>query len=230
MTVYGRIARVGMVLGLAVAAAGLTGCEALMPHKEITPTKAISTLSAPAGEAGEPAEGHFVTKWLMLGPFTFGEDDFGGDQQQPSADEAFMPKEARLDGTQEPPEGASWAENQFTGTAGRPGQVDLDALYKRIDHAAAYAVCWLECPRALPDAKLLTGSDDYLTVWINGKLVHAYKKERRAGEADQDTIENVALKKGYNRIVVKCVDVVRGWNFFLRLTDKDGKPLLVQAP
>jgi hypothetical protein len=223
MTAQERIARAGMALAV-VAAVALAGCD----QPEITPTRGISELVLPTGEPGPVSEEHFVMNWLLLGPFTFDANDFGGEHQQPAADKEFMPKERHLNGTQAPPKPATWQEKQFTG-GDRPGQIDLDALYEGIEHAAAYAVCWLNCPEAVPDATLLVGSDDYITVWVNSKLVHCYKTERRAAEADQDKIENVALRKGYNRVVVKCVDVVLGWNFYLRLTDKDGKPIAAKA-
>ena len=73
------------------------------------------------------------------------------------------------------------------------------------------------------------GSDDYIKVWINGKLVHTYKTERRSGEADQDTVTGISLAKGSNRIVVKCVNVVNAWNFYIRFTDKDGKAFAVET-
>jgi len=223
MMKYGRI----MCVGMALAAVCVVGCG----PKEIAPTKAISELSLPADKAAQPAElaeEHFVTKWLVLGPFTFGEDDFGGGHQQAAADNEFMPDESALNGTQEAPEPAAWKETQFADD-GQTGRVNLDKAFGRAEHIAAYAVCWLSCPEAVSDAKLLIGCDDYIKVWINGKLVHTYKTERRAGEADQDEVEKISLKKGYNRVVVKCVDVVANWNFFFRLTDKDGKPIAVKA-
>ena len=223
MTAHGRIARAAAASVL-LAVVWLAGCE----QPEITPTKGISELTLPTAEAAAVTEEHFVMNWLLLGPFTFDANDFGGEHQQPAADKEFMPQERHLNGTQAAPEPASWQEKQFTG-GDRPGRIDLDALYEQVEHAAAYAVCWLNCPQDVPDATLLVGSDDYITVWINGKLVHCYKKERRAAEADQDKIENIALKKGYNRVVVKCVDVVLGWDFYLRLTDKDGKPIAAKA-
>ena len=221
MTTFGRITHLAMVCALAAAVA-FTGCAG-----PVAPTKAVNELVLPAQAVDQPAAKHFVTNWLLLGPLTFAEADYGGGHQQAAADKEFMPDEAKLDGTQAPPEGATWQEKQFEDDA-QPGRVDLDAFYEQAEHAAAYAVCWLRCAEAVADAKLLVGSDDYITVWINGKQVHRYKKERRAGEADQDTVENIALKKGDNRIVVKCVDVVLGWNFFFRLTDKDGKAIEVK--
>jgi len=196
----------------------------LAPPRE--PSQAVSTLVLPKGDTGTLAEGSFVTKWLVLGPFQFAADDFGGDQQQGSADKEFMPNEAALDGTQKAPQGVQWQEVQFKGDK-RSGQVNLDTLYNKIEHAAAYAVAWLHCPQEIKDAKILVGSDDYIKVWLNGKLVHAYSTVRRSSDCDQDTITGITLQKGYNRVVVKCVDVVFDWDFFFRLTDKDGRQLTV---
>ena len=91
-----------------------------------------------------------------------------------------------------------------------------------------YAVAWVNCPEAITHAKLLLGSDDYVKVWVNGKLVHTYKAGSRAGEADQDTITGINLSKGENRIVVKCVNALGAWNFYLRFADKDGNSYAVK--
>jgi hypothetical protein len=189
---------------------------------------ACMDLVLPTAETGTAVTAkHFVTNWMLLGPFQFKESDFGGDQQQASIDKEFVANEGALDGTQKPPAGAAWKSMQFTSTD-PAGMVDLDPVYDGLEHVAAYAVAWLDCPQDLPNAKLYVGSDDYLKVWINGRLVHTYKKERRAGEADQDIVSGIALQKGPNRIVIKCVDVVLGWNFFFRLTDAQGRPILVK--
>ena len=211
------------MFSVVVCAFALGGCATF---GEVTPTKAISDLST--ARAAAVTREHFVTKWLVLGPFEFTADDFGGDQQQAATDKAFVPDEAGLNGLQIPPKPAAWTEKQFADDT-EIGRVDLDGAFEGIEHAAAYAVSWVHCSEEIASAGLLVGSDDYIKVWINGKAVHTYKTERRAGEADQDKIENITLRKGYNRIVVKCVDVVLGWNFFLRFVDKDGKPIAVKA-
>ena len=193
----------------------------------VLPTRAVSDLVLPS-ETTSPflTEADFVTDWLVLGPFTFGENDFGGGQQQDAAKKEFMPAEAALDGTQKAPAGAEWKEKRFTeGT--QAGQVDLDGFYSSIDHAAAYAVAWLYCPAAIENAKLLVGSDDYITVWLNGQQILSYSKERRGSDWDQDKA-TVRLKKGYNRVVVKCVNVVSGWDFYFRLADAEDLPLAVK--
>jgi hypothetical protein len=190
---------------------------------------AVSELTLPTEKTSSSAtEKSFVMDWLVLGPFKFGEADFGGDQQQPAAAHAFVRDEAALDGTQVAPPGAAWKANHFAGNAGT-GQVDLDSFYGAIEHAAAYAVAWLDCPEDRSDLKLYVGSDDYLKIWINGKLVHTYDVQRRASSADQDVVKGIRLAKGLNRVVVKCVDVVFDWDFYLRLTDAKDKPVAVKA-
>ena len=212
-----------LMLPVIVCVFALGGCAV---YEEVAPTRAISDLSAKGAVA--VTEEHFVTNWLVLGPFEFKAADFGGDQQQGAADKAFVPDEARLNGLQIPAKPAAWTEKQF-GDDSAIGRIDLDGVFGGIDHAAAYAVSWVHCSEEIAGASLLVGSDDYIVVWINGKAVHTYKTKRRAGEADQDKIENITLRKGHNRIVVKCVDVVVGWNFFLRFVDKDGKSIAVKA-
>lgn len=192
---------------------------------------ACSALVMPMPNVPTPAGmSQFITKWTVLGPIAFGENDFGGDPQTAANEKEFLPKEDALDGTQKPPAGstAAWKIHDFKAGAS-DGMIDLDALYNQIDHAAVYAVAWVVAPEDIKDAILLVGSDDYIKVWINGKLVHKYNTERRAGAADQDTVPGITLQKGPNRIVVKCVDVVMDWNFYLRFTTKDSKPIGVVA-
>ncbi len=186
----------------------------------------VSTLVLPATKVTIPENKHFVTKWLLLGPFSFGENDFGGYPQTGSIDKVFMPDEGSLNGTQAPPAGskAKWQLKSFNDTDS-PGKIDLGEA----EHVTTYAVAVVDSPEAIDNAKLLVGSDDYIKVWINGKLVHTFKTECRAGEADQDTETGISLKKGENLIVVKCVNILAGYDFFLRFTDKDGKAIAVKA-
>lgn len=172
-------------------------------------------------------EENFVMTWTVLGPFNFKSTDFGGDHQQGAVDHEFIKDEAKLDGTQKAPEGTKWQTKTFADGI-QAGQVSLEKLYGAPDHAAAYAVTWLDSPEDVKDATLRVGSDDYLKIWINGKLVHTYKKERRGSDWDQDVAKGIELKKGLNHVVVKCVDVVGDYDFYFRLTDKAERPLATQ--
>jgi len=198
-----------------------------IPPKPPAPP-ALSELVLPTGGSSRfLTDEHFVSQWLVLGPFPFGENEFGGGQQQEAADHLFMLDEAKLDGTQPRIKQSSWRRNRFKSSV-QAGRVDLDAFYGGVDHVAAYTVCWLDCPADMTTAQLLVGSDDYIKVWVNGALVHTYKAGRRTSEWDQDTVKGIALHRGLNRIVVKSVDVVDAWNFYLRLTDGAGRPIVVK--
>ncbi|MCX5682265.1 MAG: hypothetical protein NT049_01080, partial [Planctomycetota bacterium] len=95
-----------MSLVLAMAAMVLTLAAGCVPETRTGPAAgpvavkappdcpANLTLVMPTGTApASLSDAHFVTSWLLLGPFTFKEGDFGGDQQQASADKEFMPNE-----------------------------------------------------------------------------------------------------------------------------------------
>ena len=169
----------------------------------------------------------FVMKWLLLGPFPFAETAFDGDQQSKAIDHEFVPDEGALDGTQQqPPGGAKWKPRHFR-DGHIAGMVDLDAFFNTPEHAAAYAVTWIESPKDM-DVRMLVGSDEYIKVWINGDHVHTYGTKRRNARPDQDAV-TVTLKKGLNRVVVKTVDVVYDWCFFLRFTTPTGRQTVVHV-
>lgn len=172
------------------------------------------------------SDSRFVTKWLLLGPFRFKDTDFGGEHQPAAIEHPFVSDEASLDGNQPAPEGTKWKPSQFR-RASIAGMVDLDAFFDTPEHAAAYAITWIDAPRDM-DVRMLVGSDDYVKVWINGQHVHTYAAKRRNARPDQDAI-TVSLKKGINHIVVKSVDVVYDWCFFLRFTTPTSRQTVVNV-
>lgn len=79
-------------------------------------------------------------------------------------------------------------------------------------------------------ATLLTGSDDAIRVWLNGKLV-LDRLTARAAQADEDAAP-VRLRAGKNTLLVEVSTLAGGWGFYLRLQQKrleqtGGAPLLV---
>jgi len=71
--------------------------------------------------------------------------------------------------------------------------------------------------------RLLTGSDDSLRIWLNGKQVAAVPA-LRAVTPDCDTT-TVDLPAGVNRLVVEVGQAGGGWGLMLRITDEAGKRL-----
>jgi len=53
--------------------------------------------------------------------------------------------------------------------------------------------------------------------------VHTYKEDLRAASPDQDTVKGINLKKGWNTILVKCVDVYGDWGIYCRIANSEGK-------
>lgn len=195
---------------------------------ELTPP--VSHVVPPDADASPfLSEEHFVMHWLLLGPFRYAPDEYEGDESQGAATHVFVENEGDLDGSQPAPEGSRWERKHFVGAL-QAGQVDLHEPYGGdTDYAAAYAVAILRCDEAMDNLQLWVGSDDYLQIWLNGELIHTYDEKRRGSDWDQDLIDGVSLNAGDNRIVVKCVDVIGGWDFYLRLTDEEDNPLVIEA-
>jgi len=71
--------------------------------------------------------------------------------------------------------------------------------------------------------RLLTGSDDSLRMWLNGRQVAGVLALRTA-KADAETTE-VDLRAGANRLLVEVGQAGGGWGLMLRLTDDKGDKL-----
>ena len=192
-----------------------------------TPTPALAPIVLELGEPGESGGRKFVEEWFLLGPIPFKAGDFGSDVSL-AIEHAFVAGEANLDGTQTPPAGASWKVGHF-GQSAPEGCINLEKPFNGLQNAAVYAVTWIDLPREHRAAKLCLGCDDYSRVWVNGDLVFTHKEMPREGSADQHTVGGITLKKGLNRIVVKCVNLTGRWTFYLRLTDGADKAIPVRA-
>jgi hypothetical protein len=87
---------------------------------------------------------------------------------------------------------------------------------------AAYVLRVLKSGQARR-VKILTGSDDALRVWLNGKLIKKVLALRTA-EADSDSC-TAELKAGENHLLVEVSQAGGGWGLYLRFEDPDGKAL-----
>ncbi|MFN0057571.1 MAG: GAF domain-containing protein [Planctomycetota bacterium] len=88
--------------------------------------------------------------------------------------------------------------------------------------AIAYALVDIQVESAR-DVVLEAGSDNGLTVWLNGNACHTDLKARKF-EPGQDRIP-VRLNAGSNRLLLKICRLQNSWTFQLRLVDSDGKPV-----
>ena len=202
---------------LAVFLGGCAGVQ--VPEQVIT----ANYLQPAEEQKGWLDEQYFVRDWLVLGPYQYDAEKFGGEfGGQDATDVAFVKDEARLT----PKEGAS-VEGKVWQRYNSGALVDLDSLYNGIEYAVAYLGTYVYSPAEVKDCTLYIGSDDYVKVYLNEKLVHTYKEKRRAAERDQDKVTGITLKKGWNKLVVKVVDVVFDWAIYLRLADANGNPMKV---
>lgn len=166
----------------------------------------------------------FVTRWNILGPFTYTKRPENGDRLSDMVHEVFYKNESTLSGHEKAPENVSWQLENFKSKTS-PGEIDLLRLYKKAGYAAAYAVTYLYTDKPLSNLILYCGSSSYIKVWINGQLVHTYNRQPRPGHWDQDVIKNIRLEKGYNQVVVKTVTLDGPWKFYFRLATENYMPL-----
>ncbi len=95
------------------------------------------------------------------------------------------------------------------------GTIDLGQIYSKDDKLAAFGYTEIPSPSSRT-AKMLIGSDDTLTVWLNGKTVYDYREHRSYGPGTDHV--DVSLNKGINRIFIKCGNVNGEWKFSVAVT------------
>jgi hypothetical protein len=67
------------------------------------------------------------------------------------------------------------------------------------------------------------GSDDGIKVWLNGVVVHANNVERSS--APRQDLVKVALKQGWNDLLLKVTNAGDGWACACRFRQPDGSAL-----
>jgi hypothetical protein len=180
----------------------------------------VNALGAQEKTHKPDAEG-FVRNWLVLAPLPYGEAANGTealDKEQVKDEAKLKPKEG--DTVEVIDTDYTWKKYEA-----RTYQLDINAFLKRdVDDRVAYAVCYLVADAELNDLVLKIGSDDQAKVYLNGKEVLRNATARMLSK-DQDSAENITLKRGVNVVVFKIVNEKLGWYGCLRFTDKDGKPI-----
>ena len=175
---------------------------------------------APAGAADALSHETALraSPWLIVGPFDHAERKGFATAYPPET--VPFDRAAVFDG-----KGGKVAWSDLVPAEARcdAGGADFAQILVPAEWGVAYATADLESPddRA---ATLSFGSDDTLTVWVNGEKVLA-RDVYRPAVPGQDSVE-VRLKKGRNRLLVKVCQGVGGWEFFLGIP----KDLALRAP
>lgn len=168
----------------------------------------------------------FVMCWQVSGPYPISPSVI---KMQGAAiiHHEFVQQEKKLTGFVPIPGGIEWKTIPAP-LEGPMGKINLDDYWKKAQGpSAAYAATSLYCPVEMKDLTLMTGSSDYIKIWINGKLEQTYNREQRAGKFDQDSVKGINLLKGSNYIVVKTLCFKPPWDFYLRFADAKGMPISI---
>lgn len=167
----------------------------------------------------------FIPYWAVLGIF-----DLSAiqrlDMEKALADK-WMNGDLAAVSFQSPPNGLVWRKVQPIIWDGRISLKDM--FRKNRKSAAAWAVTDVEVDRDYPDAVILTGIQQYGRIFLNGREIFVSTTNH---QTNADVVKlKVNLRKGRNRIVVKCATSnSQTWCIYLRLATSAGVPLLAPAP
>ena len=109
----------------------------------------------------------------------------------------------------------------------RSGQIDLGQTYSHDDDLAAYGYAEVTSPSDRP-AQMVVGSDDTLTVWLNGKQVYEFA-DRRGFDHEQARFD-VTLNKGTNRMLIRCGNRGGPWQFAVAVDGARPTIAFLKAP
>jgi len=168
-----------------------------------------------AGAESAVAPLGFISRFAVVGPF---DNERGG-----GFSVAYPPESGPIDlAARYPGKGreVAWLVPERPAFLGR---VDLDAMLRPNDEALAYAVTYVKWPGAPTTLALRLGGDEGLKVWWNGDLALARDVNRRF-ELDQEAVP-VAVRTGWNRLLLKVTERKGEWAFAARLTKLDGASL-----
>lgn len=154
----------------------------------------------------------FLDQWLICGPFF-------SDRGWATTDEDYLFGEARV-----APRKGSW-------TFGREwigfdtSEHFLQFLFAPFQHTlfvTAYAHTYVKAREDM-EAVLLTGSDDGIKVWLNGKVVLRNDVNRAAVAGDDRAA--IHLNAGWNSLLIKVRQGMDHWQFCAQVLDKDGREI-----
>ncbi len=153
-----------------------------------------------------------ITAWKLIGPF-------------PGRDKAYPPEtEQKFDAVYR--EGGKRQRWRNATADPKTGHLNLAALVAPAENVCAYAYAEIVADSGR-DAKLRLGSDDTLTVWLNGTKVYEFNESRGWGP-DQATVP-VKLVQGTNRLLIKCGNFGGPWEFSMAVSGDSGKYAFLQG-
>ncbi len=144
-----------------------------------------------------------VPTWQTLGPFPI-------KTEPPFAVSGPIDPKAKFPGYQDEP--LTW---KTVKAVDGKGQIDLAKIYGSADDLAAFGYVGVNS-QVERRATFAVGSDDTLTVWVNGETVYDFQDRR--GFNPEAAQFDVPLNKGVNRVVIKCGNRGGPWQFSLAVS------------
>jgi putative membrane-bound dehydrogenase-like protein len=143
-----------------------------------------------------------IPSWQLIGPFPR-----DGKVHPPQTEQKF---DAVYKGVEKD---VKWRPIQAD--AKQHGRVNLAARLSPSQQVVAYAFAEIDATTAR-DATLLVGSDDTITIWLNGKKVHDHQGDR-AWVHDADKVR-VKFQAGKNRLLIQCGNSGGPWDFSVAMS------------
>lgn len=145
----------------------------------------------------------FITGWMVSGPYKGG---IGDKKKHPP----------------EQPDAKDVKWELVSASGRQPGVVDLHKTVSRGGSICAYLRCQLWSEKA-QDARIESGSDDGIRVWLNGTKV--YEKEAPRSLVINEDKFGVKLTQGWNTLMVRVSEGGGDWSVCVRVRSADGKKL-----
>jgi|GEM_PF-3570972 len=154
-----------------------------------------------------------IYNWWVIGPFD-NADGKGFDAVYPPEKEIILTRSYESMGQQ-----VGWKKHH---TEDVVGIMDATELIQPDTNVALYALAFVESPEEM-DVQIRAGSDDTLSIWLNGKRIH-HNDVARGVTFDEDKVD-AHLQKGVNSLMLKVCQGGGGWGFVARIVDRNGKPI-----
>ena len=152
----------------------------------------------------------FVRKYMVLGPFPKTDANTTVPSVSPEKHLNLNETYTGIDGKT-----IRWREAETR----QSGMLDFRSNIGMNTGVVGYAVTYIYAPKEMETAMLL-GSDETVTVWLNGTEIHRKRVYRRITR-DADVI-SCKLKAGWNEVLCSVEQNSWTWALYLRFTDADG--------
>lgn len=146
-----------------------------------------------------------ILSWRLLGPFSF-------ESAPPVAFD--RPIDLKVPHADRQGKQAIWREVR---SDDRDGAIDLKRIFSGEDRQSAFGYAEIQSKTAR-QARLSIGSDDTLTIWLNGRLLYDYQGMRPYSK-DSAQVE-AALIAGVNRFLVKCGNGSGEWKYSVSVSEE----------